>query len=339
MASLSNISKPLKLSDVEYDEAFVAGPPAAKRARIARAEETGDEDRDSIVAALAEKAITSSTAAGGASTETGSKTPPRSPASKSFSFASPAASPAKAAKLIAASAMPPQLFKIHKNLTGAFVQSALKIHSDGFILKGSESFKISSIAGAKGQHSQVYTISGPSEYISGTNNKDLVVKMFQEDVILKKGKPGIEPLIVTLLKQYKELQSTDLPIIQIYNSETAIHQGFVIAERVTPVILPWDASTSAAELKTSHLPLLTSIKSFVDFALAQTSTIPLDLNEGNFGINKDGKLVLLDFMEHEEEDIDISVPGAAFNMIKANCFASLSKENSHVLSFLNGEEL
>lgn len=343
MSSLSHVSP---LSHTGAAEEILSRPPPAKRARFGSSssfeEASGADGHLGQVASLASKALASGVAialTGGASSSAVTGTPPRASAFSSIRFDGAGSPVRMAAGVSIAKAAPEQPFKIHQNLSGPFVKNALKIHADGFILKGDDQYKIRSVLGAKGQHAQVYTITGPSEFVEGVSNEEIIIKLFQEDVIYKKGKPGIEPLVSTLLKQYQELRVTDLAITRIYNSETALADGYIIAEKVTPVVLPWDASTSLETLQTTHKKLLTDIRGFIDFALKQTTTIPLDLNDGNFGINKAGQLVLLDFMEHEEEDFDFSIPGAAFNLIKAHCLASLSHENPHVSRFLNGADL
>lgn len=344
MSSLSHVSQHAYSASAEE---ILSRPPPAKRARFGSSgsfdeASSGADGHLEQVASVASKAIVAGSSAvfrGGASSSAVLGTAPKASAFAAVRFDGAGSPVRMAGSVPAAKSAPEQPFKPHSNLSGPFVENALKIHTNGFILKGGDQYKITSVMGAKGQHAQVYTITGPSEFVEGVSNDEIIIKLFQEDVITKKGKPGIELLVSTLVKQYLELKVTDLPITRIYNSETALTDGYIIAEKVTPVDFPWDASTSLEILQTTHKKLLTDIRGFIDFALKQKTTIPLDLNNGNFGINKAGQLVLLDFMEHEEEDFDLSEPGAAFNLIKAHCLASLSKENPHVMRFLDGADL
>lgn len=348
MASLSGTSLRTFSSKADL---YSEGPPPVKRARLGLREVSDEVKPADAVEAVAHKAIAEAIAlpgiVGGAGTASAYApvvqasflipgTPPRGAARAATH--SDTGSPVRGAAAASVSVLDGP-FKVHRNLTGLFVQNALNIHENGFITKDAAQFRITSIAGAKGQHAQVYAINGPSRFIDGVENASIVIKLFQHDVILKKGKPGIEPLVRTLLKQYAELCETDLPIVKIYNSSTAFTDGYIVAEKVTPFAIPWDESTTIESLREDHLDSLNHLKRFIDFAATQKTTIPLDLNRGNFGINTEGNMVLLDFMEHEEDDVDLSVPGAAFNMIKENCLASLSLDNPHVKRYLGGGDL
>ena len=54
------------------------------------------------------------------------------------------------------------------------------------------------------------------------------------------------------------------------------------------------------------------------------SSIPLDLQAANFGLNAEGQLTLLDFMERDEEE------PYAFSLIAKKCLLSLSNYNKEI---------
>jgi hypothetical protein len=201
-----------------------------------------------------------------------------------------------------------------------------------------EDFRIVAIAGAAGQHSQVYNLVGATQFIPGIDNNDLIVKIFQEDVIHASGS-GTTRFLETSLRQYNELRVAGQPIVRFYNADTAPSDGFLIVEKVIPFRMPWDASTSLEDLRAHHRARLAELRAFFDFAKTHNSKIPMDLNHGNFGVNVAGQLVLLDFMEHEEDDWEVKAPGDAFKFIKANCLKSVSKDNLIVAAYLDGGDL
>ena len=111
----------------------------------------------------------------------------------------------------------------------------------------------------------------------------------------------IKTLFETALQQYDYLQG-QIPTTIIHNRGTALTDGYLIVERVTPLVLPWTQSTSIESLSPGDRNLLNSIRNFFDFAFVDPSYIPLDLLPSNLGLRHDGTLVLLDFMEHREDD-------------------------------------
>lgn len=230
--------------------------------------------------------------------------------------------------------MPP-VFKPVRAIVSPFAKAALKIMEEGFITKkdGSQ-VRISPIKGACGQHSQIYSLSQEIQLLETIANHNLIVKIFQEPVIMSKGDSVINSFLTTSLKQYQELRKAELPIVEIYNCETAKQDGYLLVEKVIPFSMPWNEKTSKEVLLRDHKSILDQIKVFIDYASKSLSSIPLDLNADNFGINREGRLVLLDFMEHEEDLDDPSVPGAAFNLIKSSCFEKISKGNLEVIAYI-----
>lgn len=213
-----------------------------------------------------------------------------------------------------------------------------QIYAQNALMKDGGRFPILSIHGAKGQHSQVYTISGSVQYIPDIDNTAIIVKLFQESVIQEEGPVRIKGFFSTLLTQYREIKDK-LPVTTIHNAETALTDGFLIAEKVVPFMVPWDKDTDLNTLKTEHLLRLREIKKFIDFAVKQKTSIPLDLHRDNFGINKKGELVLLDFMEHEEDRGSDYEPGYAFNLIKKERIKSLANGNCLIEKFLESGTL
>lgn len=234
----------------------------------------------------------------------------------------------------------PAILRGGRRVQDPLIQKIQDIYSKCVLKKADEEFRILSIAGAKGEHSQVYTISGLTQFIPGVENAKIIVKLFQERVIENEGSHGIKRFMRTLLTQYQEIKD-HLPVTKIYNSETALTDGFLIAEKVTPFRVQWDKETSVADLQALHQLRLNEFKKFIDFASTQVTNIPLDLHRNNFGINSRDELVLLDFMEHEEDDTpdNLAIPGYAFSLIKNNRIASLANGNPHVERFLKGEPL
>lgn len=257
---------------------------------------------------------------------------PLSPARNPF-MGTPPSSP-KAASGSKVAKMPP-VFKPVRAITSVFAQKALKIMEEGCIKKadGTE-VKIIPIPGASGQHSQVYSLAGAPNFLDETDNSRLVVKIFKEDMILSSTSHTIDSYVRTSLRQYEELSDAKLPIVKIYNHKTAKDDGFLLVERVRPLKMPWEIDTTREKLDDEHKELLEQIKFFFDFASKSLSTIPLDLNADNFGLNREGRVVLLDFMEHEEDLDDPSIPGAAFSLIRNSCIEKISKGNPTVRGFL-----
>lgn len=203
------------------------------------------------------------------------------------------------------------------------------------IAKDGRNFRISPIEGAKGSYSQVYSIQTEDPLLPGVNNENLVIKLFLKQQLKDHGGTLAQSWLKTSLSQYTELSESDLKITKIYNADTAISDGYIIAEKVTPLKEPlWNKDTSIEELKESEnmMFMLTSLRKFFEKALNQTGKLALDLQIGNFGWNKDGDLVLCDFKE-EEEDCDGST-GSAFQVILNQCLKRVSGENKAVATFL-----
>ncbi len=211
-----------------------------------------------------------------------------------------------------------------------FVDAALRIHRTGKIVKNSTEYLVAPVRGIRGQNSQIFQITSRSPFLEGLSNNQIYIKVFLEEHLEKSplwiaGKDGY---LASTLEQYEELESSNLPHVPIYNVATAKTDGYLIVKKLNPFQIPWSADTSLDSLSATHRSYLDQIKSFVEYGVKSASCIPLDLNKGNFGIDEEGKLLLLDYMEVKEDE------PYAFELIKNICLDSLSMQSPSIRAYL-----
>lgn len=272
----------------------------------------------------------------GASAAAGLSTPPHAGA-----LAAVAGTPVGRAYGGGAKAPPAAPFRPSSLLISPYVVNALRLIETSQITNATgQAVRLITMIGATGQHSQVYLIAaGSPALVDGIDNDNLVVKTFQDKVILKEGDSNIAEFIKNMMTQYDELLAAGLPIITIHNRATCALDGYLIVDRVRPFhATPWDASTPKDEIEGIHRPVIDQLKVFFDHARASTSQVPIDINISNFGQRgAANEVVLLDFMEHAEETA--VEPGDAFRMIQKSCFTRIASGNPHVLELLGGKEI
>ncbi|MBM3207014.1 MAG: hypothetical protein FJZ57_00175 [Chlamydiae bacterium] len=153
-----------------------------------------------------------------------------------------------------------------------------------------------------GQHSQIYTVHSNDDLIEGISNNDIYVKIFHEDVIKTYRNAIQNSFIPNILSQYDALQSEGLGVVTILNRDRVLTDGYIVVERLSPFIVTWDASAKVSELSEESRRHLDYLLRLFRYGLTNPSSVPLDLHIGNFGLNAEGNLVLLDFMEKSEDE-------------------------------------
>lgn len=200
------------------------------------------------------------------------------------------------------------------------------------IQKNDKKFSIAAIEGAEGNFSQVYTLFGDSPFIEGVSNDNIVIKLFHRHRVDANAQDTVLGWVKTLIGQYKALATTDLPIIRIYNAETALEDGYIVAQKINPILESfWSKDMEPKELEKSFGTELKQFKHFFKFASEQKTATPLDLQLTNFGFNEEGQILLLDFKEESE---DLFGEQCAFKMIEKQCAESVASGNPYVLNYL-----
>ena len=185
-----------------------------------------------------------------------------------------------------------------KNPKQEFVDKINRIISTNLItLAEGREWRVTPIYGAKGQHSQVYTIDADqAEIYRGVENVDLLFKTFHLEPIEMGDKPEkqVYSYVKTSLMQYSDLVKEGFPTAKIYNSETVFADGGYLVERVTPLTQVGNERKTSLEVREEILRLF--LKSGT-----RPDTVAVDLSPQNVGFNQEGKLVLFDYMEHDDE--------------------------------------
>ncbi len=254
--------------------------------------------------------------------------------------------------------------KLQRSISSSFVLTALAI-LERKTLREDGSFPIVECEGKKGKHSQLYAIAGDRPLRQGIRNKDSYVKIFREKVLLLNGDVVETRFLRNSLTQYDAVKQAGLPSIQIYNRDTARVDAYLHVEKVVPLIkkvriedalgrkdlyrcsffdtpdhktppslnpFPWVKGRQITDLPASAKSLLKQLRIFFNYAFNDPSIVPLDLLVSNFGYRKLAdqtlQLVLLDFMEHEEED------GDNFKMQARKYLVNWARGNEEVYRYL-----
>ncbi len=210
------------------------------------------------------------------------------------------------------------------------MRAASALNNTLTIRRNDQVYHIVAAPGLAGQHSQIYHVRASTELVKDIPNDRIFVKLFHSHVLLRDGNAVENGFLRTLLGQYDRLRRTDLPTITVHNRGTAHQDGYLIVEKLNPLVLPWTAETPIHTLSPRNKRLLKEIKVFFNFAFNDPSTTPLDLQAGNLGLKADGSVALLDFMEHSEDDTG----NYAFKLISRNCLADFARGNEEVYRYL-----
>ena len=185
------------------------------------------------------------------------------------------------------------------------------IHENQIISRQENTFQICSIDDAQGTYYQLYGFMPDlNEFIPGRPNESILIKMLLRNLcrpdnqslrakearvhFLKKWLPNA-------CRQYKMLRdNTKLPVVTVYNIETAVSDGYFVVEKVTPLknrglFEFWDSEKVSEKGK----EMIDQIKPYFDHALREETDFPLDITAENFGFREDGTIVLLDFSREE----------------------------------------
>ena len=227
---------------------------------------------------------------------------------------------------------PPTPVKPKKNISSPFVLTALEINTNLKFERDGQVYRLNLAAGLKGDHCQLYHVESERELVPGVPNDRIYVKLFHRHVLQGKGNAVEAGYLRTLLAQYDRLQG-NIPTTIIYNRAKAHLDGYLAVEKVRPLQLPWGIDTPIADLSDENRLLLEKIKTFFDFAFNDPSNTPLDLKADNLGLREDGTLVLLDFMEHSEDD------DYAFHLIAQKCLDSFALDNREIFNYLSQKRL
>lgn len=191
-------------------------------------------------------------------------------------------------------------------------------------------FTISAIPGAKGQHSQAYTISSARNLFSGYQNDQLLFKAYQQEVVLNARK-NVEMFARNSLKQYGQLLAIQFPIARILNVKTIFRDGYFLVEKIPhPFEISWDENTPIVSLDEETKLRLFQVK--VMFASAFDQKIAVDLSADNVRVDNQGRVVLIDFMEEDETNPFSTNP---FGPLVAKCLLTFSRGNSEIEAFLD----
>ena len=188
----------------------------------------------------------------------------------------------------------------HKSLTyrdkNPTAEKILKIIDDGAINGRS----IVGVNGLRGQHSQIYEFSfdhRPKKTMVYEN--DPYIKIFHEKC-LEKHPHRLDEFLSTMMQQNHELKSSGLAVVEIMNEDKVLEDKYLVVEKLDPVTFDWNSETTIP-LDMENQRMLDEVIAFFQWGAQNPSSIPLDLRSSNFGLRK-GQLVLLDLMEHKEDE-------------------------------------
>ena len=188
--------------------------------------------------------------------------------------------------------------------------------------------RIEPMDGMKGQHGQMFQITGDHPFIPQTLNENLLIKLFHPDC-LDKHPAEVDGFFRNMIHQSEELKTSGLPVVKVYNTDTALTDGFLVVEKLQPFQIPWNHST-VGPLNKEQGSTLKSLIPFFEWGCTSPSSIPLDLRPSNFCIDPNGQLTLVDFMEHDEEEFN------GFGLHVKRCTEAMANGSSVVFERLKG---
>ncbi|MCX6986569.1 MAG: hypothetical protein NT065_00180 [Chlamydiae bacterium] len=157
---------------------------------------------------------------------------------------------------------------------------------------------IMEVNGLRGEHSQIYEFAfdhtakkskmdGANQYVKIFHERCLEKHLYQADTLLK-----------TMMEQNAELKTSGLRVVKVINEDTASDDKYLVVEKLAPVTFGWNSKTTMP-LDKENQTRLDEVMAFFRWGAQNPSPIPLDIRPSNFGL-RNGKLVLLDLMEHSE---------------------------------------
>ena len=219
------------------------------------------------------------------------------------------------------------------------IEKILQIHDNLQISREDRVFTLKAVFRGAGDYFQVYRIESIYPFIEGIPNERLLIKIVKEDLFTdpRRGpsaRANFEKRwISNILSQYDRCQDAHLPIASMYNRETAATDGYFVMEKVIPL----EGSVQARLWTKDHISseavnILSQIKVFFDYALQDSSYLPLDVKISNLGIREDGVIVLYDFREEEvDKEFPVEIP---FGLFARNALKGFAQGNLEVFAFL-----
>jgi len=198
------------------------------------------------------------------------------------------------------------------------VEKILQIIDEGAINGRS----IRAVNGLRGQHSQIYEFTfdhTPKKPMM--DRADLYVKIFHERCLQQHPRQA-DKFLATMMQQNSELKESRLPVVKIMNEDRVLEDKYLLVEKLDPMTFPWDSRTRMP-LDMEQERMLDEVIAFFQWAAQNPSSIPLDIRPSNFGL-RNGQLVLLDLMEHKEDE------PYAFKLHADRCAKEMAKGNSFI---------
>jgi hypothetical protein len=137
---------------------------------------------------------------------------------------------------------------------------------------------------ANGSYMSVYRVQGDTPLIPGKENKEIVIKVFNNDHLSKKASV-LEEWIRNSTNQYERALAHEVPVAKILNRETILKQGFIAQEYIP------------GELGKMNDERLSEVAAF--FQKSVMYNLDLDLHTKNLC---GSPLTLFDFREEVEDD-------------------------------------
>ncbi|MEI8365027.1 MAG: hypothetical protein WCF65_01295 [Parachlamydiaceae bacterium] len=208
------------------------------------------------------------------------------------------------------------------------------------IVRESLDFPIKLVEGAQGDFHQVYMLEkNENQLVSGVLNEKIIVKMPRNELCnpdaytraAERARQEFKTWLKNADDQYKKIKS-QLSVVTIYNDIQK--DGFFIEEKITPLkdsnyISLWNREYVSSDAAT----VLSKVKSFFDYALKDTSYLPLDLSLNNFGVADNGDVVLVDFREIEMDRDFFDDDRIPYDLVAGDNLKSCAQFNPEVVAY------
>ncbi len=186
---------------------------------------------------------------------------------------------------------------LHKDLTGGYLTRPTQ-----------EMFRVQQIA--QGSYSNVYRIEGLHSLIPSIPNENLVLKAFHGGNKSGFNEKSLNSFIKNASQNYRQACNLNLPIAKIYNLEEALSDHFFIQEYI------------ASSVDVSNAEQMRQVKLFFDISLG--AGVMFDLIPANFRVREGGTVVLIDFIEEDDDSVFMNDLIKKWNTFL--CEAGLEKE-------------
>lgn len=181
---------------------------------------------------------------------------------------------------------------------------------------------IMEVNGLRGAHSQIYEFTFDHKAKKPMIDRaDLYVKIFHEHCLQQHPRQA-DKFLATMMQQNSELKESRLPVVKIMNEDRVLEDKYLLVEKLDPMTFPWDSRTRMP-LDMEQQRMLNEVIAFFQWAAQNPSLIPLDIRPSNFGLRND-QLVLLDLMEHKEDE------PYAFKLHADRCAKEMAQGNSFI---------